>query len=385
MKEITVGGNNADINGFTEIAIQAAVEALARRGGGTVRLSAGTFDIAAPIRLYSNITLIGSGEQTVLRKIEGVVSKLSIDPGFGQLWVDVEQADGFRPGMGILVNDTRNPYGWDESTAVITDIVNDRLFLSSRLINNYDTEFSAAASNACSIIEAVGVESVVIQSLVIEGNKQTNEYIGGCRGGGVYLCDVTDSEVKNIKVMNFNGDGISWQITERVRIEQCEVVGCTGSGLHPGSRSEYSEIISCSCHDNGEDGIFICWAVQHGTIENNRFCNNGRHGISIGHQDTDNWFKGNTISGNSEHGVYARQEKEMNGAHRNRFEENTMEDNGQGEGAGMYIEGVTKNWQIVNNSIRSIKKKQKYGIVVKSSEETMHYENNQIEGHEKDV
>lgn len=377
---ITVGGAGADISGFTSQAVQMAVDALTPHGGGTIRLHPGTFEISAPIRLSSHIELIGSGEGTVLRKIEGVSSMLDIDPGYGQLWVDVKDGSRFRSGMGLLVQDARHPYGWDECTAVITAVKGNRLQLNRRLTNNFDTDYEAKASNACSIIEAVGAKHVVIRDLVIVGGKETNELIGGCRGGAVYLFDVTDALIAHIAVKDFNGDGISWQITERVRVEHCEVAGCTGSGLHPGSRSEYTEIVSCCCHHNGEDGLFVCWMVQRGIIQDNRFCDNGRHGISIGHQDTENLFLGNIVSGNGEHGIYARREKEMNGAHRNRFEDNIVEDNGNGEGAAFYMEGITRDWHIVNNRIRSTTgQRQKYGIVAKEGA-SFHEADNKLEG-----
>ncbi len=60
-RTITVGGDQADIQGFTSDAIQTAVEAVRHSGGGSVRLTAGTFDMTAPVRLYSGVSLIGSG------------------------------------------------------------------------------------------------------------------------------------------------------------------------------------------------------------------------------------------------------------------------------------------------------------------------------------
>lgn len=47
-------------------AINSAIDALSRAGGGTVTLEAGTYQIEAPILLASNVELRGSGEGTVL-------------------------------------------------------------------------------------------------------------------------------------------------------------------------------------------------------------------------------------------------------------------------------------------------------------------------------
>ena len=50
---ITVGGPGADIPGFTSGAIQLALDALKARGGGTVKLNAGIYDIIGPVRLLA--------------------------------------------------------------------------------------------------------------------------------------------------------------------------------------------------------------------------------------------------------------------------------------------------------------------------------------------
>jgi hypothetical protein len=70
-KVITVGGLYANIQGFTNEDIQQAVDAL-YEGGGTVKLSQGLFETKAPVRLSSNIKLVGSVPQTILRRTDGV-------------------------------------------------------------------------------------------------------------------------------------------------------------------------------------------------------------------------------------------------------------------------------------------------------------------------
>ena len=85
---------------------------------------------------------------------------------------------------------------------------------------------------------------------------------------------------------------------------------------------------------NGGDGLFVCWRVKHGLFEQNELCGNALSGISIGHKDTDNVFRGNTSSGNGAFGLLFRNEDEPMGAHRNLFEDNRFLDNGvSGRGA----------------------------------------------------
>ena len=49
---------------------------------------------------------------------------------------------------------------------------------------------------------------------------------------------------------------------------------------------------------NDGDGLFVCWRVRYGLFEANEVRENRGSGISIGHKDSDNLFRGNTITGN---------------------------------------------------------------------------------------
>ena len=98
---ITVGGPEADIPGFSSEAIQIALDAIKTRGGGTVRLNPGTFDIKGPVRLSDNISLSGSGKSTILRKCDGFRTSYVIDADWGMVKAVVKDAGGFNKGMGI--------------------------------------------------------------------------------------------------------------------------------------------------------------------------------------------------------------------------------------------------------------------------------------------
>jgi hypothetical protein len=75
-RTITVGDDKADVHGFTSTAIQTAIDALRIHNGGTIRLTAGTFTVTAPVRLYDNMALLGAGPETLLKKCDGVSSPL---------------------------------------------------------------------------------------------------------------------------------------------------------------------------------------------------------------------------------------------------------------------------------------------------------------------
>ena len=329
---ITVGGENADIYGFTSSAITQAVNIVKNKHGGIVKLNPGIFGISGPVILASNVTLTGAGAQTVLKKINGVRTPFIIDADYGELKVTVKDPTGFLSGMGVQLYDKNQNSGWDVSTALITKIEQNTIYIDNYLARDYVADAEGTLSNACSIISAVGTANVRIENLVVDGNKQTNDFLNGCRGGAVYVHKSTNTWIENIEVRDFNGDGISWQLTENVTVRNCEVSGCTNSGLHPGTGSPKSTIEGNNSHHNGNEGIFICWRVHHGIVRNNQFHHNGRHGICTGHKDTDMYFEDNHVFQNGNDGINFRYEKAANAPHRNTFVRNTIEDNGTKNG-----------------------------------------------------
>lgn len=135
---------------------------------------------------------------------------------------------------------------------------------------------------------------------------------------------------------------------------------CAGLGLHPGSGSQRPTVKHCRVVANGGDGFFLCWRVRGGVAEDNRLENNGGYGMSIGHKDSDNFVRRNTIVGNKRGGVYWRAETEPMAAHRVTFEQNTVRDN---EGWGLFVDGATHGTIIRNNAIEdSGTGRQKTGI-----------------------
>ncbi|MCX6302483.1 MAG: right-handed parallel beta-helix repeat-containing protein [Bacteroidia bacterium] len=379
---ITVGGPGADLQGFSSETIQIALDAVKSRGGGTVRLNPGTFEIIGPIRLSDNVSLIGSGEKTILHKCDGFKTSFIIDADWGMLKAVVKDASGFKIGMGIQLYDDAHNSGWDVTTAVITDIQDNTIYFDNRTVNDYLSSLNGTITNSFSIIEAVEVENVKIADLVVEGNKSTNYYINGCRGGGIYIHKSKNCLVENVKVNEFNGDTFSWQITENITVRGCEASNGDGLGFHPGTGSDHSVVENCTSHHNKGDGIFLCWRVQNGIFRNNKIYANSDNGFSIGHKDTDNVFENNYVYENGSHGVLFRNENEQNSGHRNTFTNNTIENNGtSGEASGFYIGGETHDITINNNVIRSAGKgNQKTAIFVGKKSSKVTASNNTVSG-----
>ncbi len=380
---ITVGGEGADIRGFTSAAIQEGLEALAPFNGGTVKLTAGVFDISGSVNLLPNTTLTGEGKETILRKINGFKTEFIVDADYGELVLTVKDPSGFTAGTSIQIFDEKQNDGWDVTTANIIDIQGNTLYIDNYLVRDYRADQNGVISNACSIISAVSADNVHISNLSVDGNKQTNDYLNGCRGGGIYLHKVKNASVENVLLKDFNGDGISWQITEDIVVRNNEVMGCSNFGLHPGTGSHRSLIEGNQSHDNGSDGLFVCWRVQNGVVKNNKFFHNKRAGICTGHKDTDMLFEENYIYENGMDGVNFRSEREANAPHRNVFRNNVIENNGTIKGGyGMSFDSPAKDVVLEYNIIRDTGKgTQKAGVYIYKNGLPVSLKDNTMSGH----
>jgi parallel beta-helix repeat protein len=128
--------------------------------------------------------------------------------------------------------------------------------------------------------------------------------------------------------------------------------------------------------ENGGDGFFFCWRVRGGIAEGNWLEGNAGYGMSIGHKDSDNFVRNNTMIGNARGGVYWRAETKPMAPHRNTFENNTVRDN---QGFGLFVDGATDGTIIRGNTIEdSGSGKQTTGIRIGKQTETVVLENNTV-------
>lgn len=380
--EITVGATNADIPGFNNQSIQHAIDAL-ENTGGTVFLHPGSYTISAPVRLKSNIHLVGSGDVTVLKRAKGVQTKYVVDADYGELKLTVENTDGFRIGMKVQVSDDENNGCWNVSTAYITDIENDIIYVDEGMIRDYRSDKNGLVSNASSVIEVMEAENSSISNLVIDGNRNENFFADGCNSAGILIIKSSWITVDGVRVKDFNGEGISWQITEHITVKNSEIAHSGNTGLHPGTGSPFSIIENNDVHHNDMDGLFICWRVYESEVSGNRFHHNGRYGICTGHKDTDVLFEKNQIFENKSDGINLRGEREANAPHRNTFIQNTIENNGtEGGGYGFSINSPASDLKLIENRFLNSKNTQKAAIYVHEAGLKPELKNNQFDKHE---
>jgi hypothetical protein len=353
---VTVGSTGANVVGTGNVAIQTAIDRVAAAGGGTVVIKAGTYLLANSVRLASHIRLRGEGPgKTVLKKAAGVKSKLKIDADYGEMIATVEDASGFAPGMGVTILDNSDADAWKPSVRTIVSIEGNTLHLDRFLQMDYSVARQGQVFNTFPLIAGFNVEDVQVEDLSVDGSRTGSGVLDGCQTAGIYFFHSQRMTLRNCVARDYPGDGISLQIVEDPVVDNCETEGNAQLGIHLGTGALRGIVRDCRVHDNGKDGLYLCWRVQHARYERNQSWNNGQDGISLGHKDTDNIFIGNSSSGNARAGIYFRDEDATNAASRNTFEGNTLEDNGRPGEAGyaIRIEGETRDLKFVSNTIRS--------------------------------
>jgi polygalacturonase len=383
LPSISVGPAEADIIGSDNRALQAAVDYISGLGGGTVQVRAGEFVMRDSLHLRSHVTVLGTRGKTILRKAKGAVSSLAMDGDYGEEQVTVLDPEGFNVGYGITIWDNQSG-GFHTTVGRITGRNGNTFSFDKPLNADCLIANGAKAATVFPVVSGYDLDGARIEDLVIDGAKEENVALNGCRGGGIFLYRGFGTVIRGCVVKNFNGDGISFQQSNDVLVENCVSDNNSGLGLHPGSGSQRPIVRGCVARNNGEDGLFLCWRVRHGLFEKNILENNGRYGISIGHKDTDNLLQDNEVRANKQDGVFFRDETVGMAGHRNQLQRNLIENNGGTDlAAGIRVRGETRDLVFRDNVIRDTRapdaRKQAVGIRIEEGAGPVTLEGNQIE------
>ena len=379
-----VGISDGDIRGDSDKAIQAAVDYVSRLGGGTVEVLPGTYRLRNSVFLTSRIRLVGHGAETVLIKEASVRVPLTQDSDWYDQEITLKNAAGFRIGDGVCLRAGSARFAI-KRTLVARD--GNRFKLDRPLRDNVwlDSKQEAAAETLFPLLSGENIEDTVIENLTLDGDRGHNGLLDGNYAGCVWLQDCRRITMRKLEARNYHGDGLSWQICHDVLVENCHSHGHSGLGLHPGSGSQRTIIRHCRLEGN-DIGIFFCWGVRGGLAEENTISGN-RIGISLGHRDTNNTVRANTITGSSDTGILFRNEKDAAAAgHRNVIENNTLTDNGGDSGAAIRLEAPVRGIVIAGNTLRETRGPAKRtGILVGPGVEKLKLEGNTMQGFADEV
>jgi hypothetical protein len=350
---LTVGNDKGDLRGRDQRVIQAAVDTVARMGGGTVRLLPSTFQLRNAVYLCSNIRLTGSGPDTVLVKEASTTSKLAADSDWYDQEITLADSNGFHVGDGVCLR-AKNPHHGGPTVIKRTLVARsgNRFKLDKGLRENLWSMGQPTASTLFPLLSGEFITNVVIENLALHGDKANNLELDGNYAGCIFLQDCADITIRKVIARDYHGDGISWQICHDVMVEDCESRNHTGLGLHPGSGSQ-RPIIRGNTITGCHIGLFFCWGVKYGLAEKNTIEDTKTAGISIGHRDTDNLIRGNTVKRSGQAGILFRPERGPGfTGDRNTVEGNTILDTGGENAAAVDVQGTTAGLVFRKNVLR---------------------------------
>lgn len=405
LQTITVGPTHADVVGTDGRAIQIAIDALAWRGGGTVAVQPGEYVLNGPLRLRSRVTLSGTEGKTILKRAPLVWSPLAIDADIGQREITPEDPSRFRPGMGLVLGDREQHFPLSSMPLTITRIEGGVLHTDDYITRDFQAERDALVATYYPMVHAFEQEDICVEGLVLDSALDEIGPLEGIWGRGLYVRRCHRVTVRQVLSTNCLGDGLGCGQGSRVTFENCESCYNTHYGIHPGSHSPHTRIAGCHVHDNGSDGVYLCWGVRDSEVVGCDVHDNGtrlyRNGISTGHKDTDNLIAGNRIYRNAKHGIHVRVKTQANGAHRTSVRDNVIEDNGwpfervpeglkhlprqELLGHGVYVCGVTSDLVLEGNTIRETRdgdrRHQQHGLYLAPDVTRVTMADNVIEGH----
>ncbi|WP_339730821.1 right-handed parallel beta-helix repeat-containing protein [uncultured Gimesia sp.] len=384
---ISVGTQTGDIVGSSDKALQAAIDYIAGKGGGTVRILPGTFTLRHALYLPSQIRLLGSGPETIITKGASETIALSEDSDWYDQEITLEKSAGFQVGDGVVLI-TKNPSTGSQDVMKRTLVARsgNRFKLNKGLRKNLWLSGKPTASSLFPLLTSEYTKNVVIENLTLDGNRKNNTNLNGNYGGCIFLQDCNRYTIRNVTTRNYNGDGISFQICHDVKVENCHSHDNADLGVHPGSGSQRPQIVN-SRFENNHIGLFWCWGVKYGLAEKNQMTGNN-FGISIGHNDTDNVMRENVISNSGKVGILFRDDARGKNfwANRNTVVKNQIINSGAEQGVAIDITGKTSDLIITENTIVEQRKPmQRTGIRIGPDAGTVNLADNLIQGFIKSI
>jgi hypothetical protein len=384
---ITVGPQKADLIGSTEKVVQAAVDSMARWGGGTVQILPGRYRFRNAVYLPSKVRILGSGLDSAIVKEPSITARLTQDSDWFDQELTFADAKGFQVGDGICLRVKNTSNG--ETEVIKRTLVarnGNRFKLDTGLRKNVWLMGEPTVESLFPLFSGENIADVTIENIALDGNKANNGNLDGNYAGCIWMQDCNRITMRNVTARNYNGDGISWQVCHDVLAEDCHSHDHTGLGLHPGSGSQRS-LIRRNRMTGNDQGLFLCWGVKWALAEKNHIEGSKRYGISIGHHDTDNIIRDNDVRASGEVGVLFRKERTAAfQGNRNRIEKNRIVGLTKEQGIGIDVQGQTQAIAITGNEIRETQGPSKrIGIRIGPEAEQIALAGNHIEGFAEEV
>ncbi len=247
--------------------IQEAIDSLPNTGG-TVFIPAGTYVISVPIKVHSNVSLVGTGFGTVLVLADGANCNV-IENANPAMWQD----------RNILIRDMRIDGNGRTQTQPSNGIF---LYTApySRVENVWVHNFPRYTISA-------GIFIMLSPYTVIQNNiAEKNDYTG------IFVSWSDDSVVSSNQLRN-NHRGIYVSFSNYVEVNRNTIVNCD-EGIRLYGTVSYNRVFRNYIEASSDEGIVI----MHPTCENNLILNNrlANNFVHIGDGGTNTNIRSNKMS-----------------------------------------------------------------------------------------
>ena len=203
---ISVGPDKADLIGRDDKVIQAAVDYVARLGGGTVQLLPGTFTLRNAIFLPSRLRLRGSGSDTVITKIASETASLDDDSDWYDQEITLPTGCGFRVGDGVVLRAT-NPHNGGPTVIKRTLVARsgNRFKLNDGLRENLWMSGKPTCESLFPLLTSEHTADVLIEDLTLDGNREQNANLDGNYAGCIFLQDCNRYTMRRVESATTTG------------------------------------------------------------------------------------------------------------------------------------------------------------------------------------
>lgn len=388
LNEISVGVKAADIIGRDEKAIQSAIALAKSKNISRVRVLKGIYNCKNAITLRSGIELAGEGNLSLIRRVPPEESAVMTSINHYERIICVKHPDLFPVGCGITLKGTRR-LSKENVTARATVVAKNghQLLIDKPYLgeNFWLEEGEVTINTLVPLIYGENLHDLLIRDIRLDGNIPARgmEY---SEGHGLYLKNCQRAIIRNVFSHNNSGDGIGFEISNDVTVENC-LVENNAMSIHAGSGSLRMHVRNNTIRDN-KYGFYYCWGIQQGILENNEIRSNATYGVSIGFHDSHNLIRRNRIIANREVGI------EFRAAHHpaqapcgDTLEGNQIENNGPKEDALAIRIGYTADdIKIIGNKITENRKGRKStAVLIEKTVKRVRVEKNEIKGFKKDI
>jgi polygalacturonase len=187
-----------------------------------VRILKGVYLCKNSIFLHSGLVLTGEGNETILRKPPPVESPIIRDVSHYERAVPVKDPDRFPVGGGIQLHGVNKLKVAQLAQHTVIARNGGELIVAKDYIgkNFWPQEGETKVTTHIPLIRGDNVQDITITRMQLDGAipREKIENLPGC---GLYLWNCRNVKVSGLYVHNNSGDGIGFEISHDVLVEDC--------------------------------------------------------------------------------------------------------------------------------------------------------------------